>query len=78
MQVPCEAVEPEKASWLEKVPEELVAARYLHFLVYEGRACSVADMVSDWARMPMGEHRVPNVSWQSKLLPILKVRPHCL
>lgn len=75
MQVPCKAVQPELADWLEEVPEELIAARYLHFLEYEGRACSVEDQVGEFRCMPT---RLLEVPCQPMLLPILTVRAQCL
>ncbi len=75
LQVPCKAVEPELADCLEEVPDLLIAARFLHFLEYEGRACSVAEPVYEFRWEPTS---MPEVPWQPMLVPILTVRPHCL
>ncbi|BDA45875.1 probable 5'-AMP-activated protein kinase catalytic subunit alpha-1 at C-terminar half [Coccomyxa sp. Obi] len=67
-EVPCKAVQPEMAGWLVDVPAELVAVRFLHFLEYEGRACSVEERVQENRHIGNKLYEVP---WQPMLLPIL-------
>jgi hypothetical protein len=74
VQVPCTPQSLADASWLAKVPPELVAARYLHFLLYEGAKCNIKEHLETWRTRPRDDHSDREVQWHVPLLAVLTVR----
>ena len=77
MQIPCDALDLAKAGWLCPVPDELLATRWLHFLLYEGETCSIKQQQDAYLARPRDAHRDDEVQWHAPLHAVIKVRACC-
>ena len=70
----CQAYSLEDVPWLARVPSELVAARWLHFLLYEGKQYNVSPQLEAYKARPRNVHKDDEVAWHSALRAVLTVR----